>query len=331
MREASQPGEARRAAALLARDLGFEEQDAGRLALVVTEAASNLLKHSTQGEIVLTPMSLGTPTAIDVLALDRGPGMLDFERNLEDGFSTAGSQGTGLGAISRLADEFDVYSLPKVGTALWARVVKSAGVMIPAPCLEIAGVNVPIAGEDVSGDGWAAEARPGSHLLMVVDGLGHGPEAARAAEEALRVFREHAGKEPLRILEEAHTALLSMRGAAVAMAEIRAEAGKLIFTGIGNIRGFIATGDSTRSLASGNGTLGLQARHLHEFVYDWLPGSVLVLATDGLLSRLELRGYPGLIMRRPALIAGVLMRDFRRGTDDATVVVARKAAPHPVR
>jgi anti-sigma regulatory factor (Ser/Thr protein kinase) len=315
-------GEARRLAAVLARRLGFGEVDAGRLALVVSEAASNLHKHAVQGEIVLTPMTADW-VGVDVLALDRGPGMEDVFRNLQDGFSTAGSPGTGLGAITRQADDYDLYSQPRSGTAVWARVKRRDGTTVDPAHLEVGAVNIPLPGEDRSGDAWVTLHRPGRPLVMLVDGLGHGPEAAEAAAAAVNVLEDHPKEEPAGLLELVHAALRHTRGAAAAVAEIRPALEQVAYAGVGNIRGFISAGPGRHDLASLDGTLGLQVRRVREFVYEWGPHALLALMTDGLTARAQLQPYPGLAMRATPLIAGVLMRDFRRGTDDASVVVAR--------
>ena len=99
----SQVAEARRAGAVLARAVGFDEERAGRLALVVTESGTNLLRHAGGGHILLRAVDDHGAAAVDVLALDRGPGMTNVARCLEDGYSTAGGAGTGLGAMRRLS------------------------------------------------------------------------------------------------------------------------------------------------------------------------------------------------------------------------------------
>ncbi len=116
-------GEARRCAAIVAGRLGVAESDRGRLALVVTEAATNLAKHTPRGEFVIQGWrGPDDRPVVDVHAVDAGPGMGDVGRCLVNGYSTAGSSGTGLGAISRVADRFAIHSAPGVGTALWARI-----------------------------------------------------------------------------------------------------------------------------------------------------------------------------------------------------------------
>ena len=119
-------GEARRIVSTLACNLGFDATAAGHLAIITTEAANNLALHATGGRLVLQPYSVGDSAWIELLALDTGTGMADLAKCLGDGYSTIGTAGQGLGAISRLADLFDVYSVPGKGTALLARVACSS-------------------------------------------------------------------------------------------------------------------------------------------------------------------------------------------------------------
>ena len=79
-------------------------------------------------------------------------------------------------------------------------------------------------------------------------------------------------------------------------------------------------------MVSHNGTVGHVTRKVQEFVYPWLPGALVIMHSDGLGTQWSLERYPGLALRDPALIAGVLYRDFQRGRDDVTVLVAREAA-----
>ena len=116
-------GEARRAATALAGRLGFNETERGKVAIVATEAATNLSKHAKGGEIVIQGLEFGTIGGVDILTLDRGPGMADVDRCRTNGYSTAGSQGAGLGGWPA-SRNFDLHSLPGIGTAtlasLWA-------------------------------------------------------------------------------------------------------------------------------------------------------------------------------------------------------------------
>jgi hypothetical protein len=80
-------------------------------------------------------------------------------------------------------------------------------------------------------------------------------------------------------------------------------------------------------MVSHNGTAGLEARKIQEFTYPWQDNAILIMHSDGLATKWKLEGYPNLINKHPSLIAGVLYRDFKRGTDDVTVVVVKKQEP----
>ncbi len=242
--EESQVGEARRCAAALARRLEFSETDAGRLAIIVTEAARNLARHAQDGVVALRLLEDEGECGVEVLTLDRGPGIPDVSRSLRDGFSTGGTSGTGLGALRRLADSFDIFSQPERGTAVLARclVAKDAIESRQASTPFLTGaLNVAATGEEVCGDSWACAQNPGRFVCMVCDGLGHGPQAAEASREARRIFYKCADDTPARILEDAHAALRSTRGAAMAVAEIDEGRGEVRFCGIGNISATLCT------------------------------------------------------------------------------------------
>ena len=313
---------ARRAATAMAAG-ALDESALGRLALVTTEAASNLLKHAGGGDIVLRSLDHGS--GVEVLAIDRGRGMADVTACLRDGYSTAGSPGTGLGAIGRVADSVDIYSDPGRGTILLAQVTTNDAGSTPA--IEVGAVCVPHPAEVDCGDAWSAAELSGITRILIVDGLGHGPVAQAAARLAVETFDQWAREGPGAIVEALHDALRSTRGAALAIAELDGRAGVVRFCGVGNIRAAILDVGSERRLVSHNGTAGHQVHRIQEFVYPWPDAAVVVLHTDGVTTHWDLAKHPGLLsMRHPAIIAGLLYRDFRRMRDDATVVVARRAS-----
>jgi anti-sigma regulatory factor (Ser/Thr protein kinase) len=325
MVEASQVGDARRTAVGMARLLGFGEVEREKAGLVVTEAATNLVRHARGGELLLHPLADGDVGGLEVLALDRGPGMANVAACLRDGFSSTGTSGTGLGAIARLSSCFDIHSAVGAGTAvlarLWARPLPRRPIL---DRLQVGAVSVPKANEEECGDAWAVHEQAERAALLVADGLGHGPAAARAAREAVRVFHEQAGRGPTEIIQAAHGPLRSTRGAAAAVAEIDLIRGHLRYAGVGNIAGTVLAAGKSQSLVSHNGTVGHEMRRVQEFTYPWPPDALLVLHSDGLTTQWRLDRYPGLVARHPSLIAGVLYRDYCRGRDDVTVVVARQ-------
>jgi anti-sigma regulatory factor (Ser/Thr protein kinase) len=335
MDEQSKVGEARRQATAFAQDLGFNETLCGQAAILATEAATNLLKHSIGGALIVhSPGAPEDALGLEILALDSGPGIRDLAQCFSDGFSTTGTPGNGLGAIKRLAHSFDVYSQPEIGTAIWARFESAAphGRRDRPPHLKIGVVNLPIAGEQVCGDDWAMVERDGYCFLMMVDGLGHGFLAAEAASLAVRVFRAHTALEPEALIRAIHAALRSTRGAAIAVARFDASRGLLHYAGVGNISSVLVNIDDgqTTSLISHNGTVGFIMSRVQTLEYPWTGDSLLLMHSDGLSTRWNLARYPGLCRKEPALIAGVLYRDHRRSHDDVTVVVAQQESRPPL-
>ena len=158
---------------------------------------------------------------------------------------------------------------------------------------------------------------------MLVDGSGHGVEAARAAETAVRTFSDNADAACEVIVERIHRALAPTRGGAVAVARIDTAARVVRFVGVGNISAMLVNAGKSRHMVSHNGTAGHVAPRIREFTYDFTSDPLVILHSDGLTSRWDFAAYPGLAAQHPSLVAGVLLRDHRRGRDDASVVAMR--------
>jgi anti-sigma regulatory factor (Ser/Thr protein kinase) len=326
--DASQVAEARRAAVALALGLGFTETEAGRVAIVATEMVRNLVTHASAGrQFLLRPLKSDGSAGVELLALDKGPGIADIAQSMRDGHSTAGTPGTGLGAVFRLSTATDIHSVRGVGTALLAEVWRSSGPPEAVPGAAIVGgVCIAKPRELYNGDSWAVHHANGRTRLLIADGLGHGQYAAEASDAAIATFEARPALSPAEAVQAIHAALRGTRGAAVGVVELDAAKETARYAGVGNIAGVILSGDERKSLVSHHGTAGGEVRQLEEFCYPWQRGAILILHTDGLLTRWGLDDCPGLSLRHPSLIAGVLYRDFARGTDDVTVVVARSAA-----
>lgn len=316
---ATRVGEARRHAAETAHKAGLDEVQAGRLALVVTELGTNLLRHAKHGELLIA----GRPHAgdVEVIALDRGPGIADLPRSLGDGFSTGGTPGTGLGAVRRLADAFDIHSSVPQGTVVVARVgtgVRDRG------AFRVAGISIAAPGETLCGDAWAVEVDAGVARVVVADGLGHGPEAAAASTEAMAVFHEEGRLGLRELLQAMHTRLRTTRGAAVSI--FRAERdGTLRSAAAGNVIARLISGVSDRTLLGQHGTVGVQIRTPQETSLPWPEHAVLVVYSDGIESRWQPELIVPVLGRDPALAAALLLREHCRGRDDATVVVVGRS------
>jgi anti-sigma regulatory factor (Ser/Thr protein kinase) len=344
---------ARLAAFRLAGRTGLSAERAGDVALAMAEATANLVEHAVDGTIVLRVVRTPQQAGIEFLAMDRGPGMAEVAEAAAcgpDGRPAApGTPGSGLGRIARLADTFDLHSLPGQGTVMLARFWPRAVPLRPSAALPesvVGGLARPISGEQECGDGWAARwtdagtsardslpapalalvpapvapgAEPGL-LVMLCDGLGHGPLARVAAHTAIHAFRSGGGRTPEEVMGEIHRSLPGTRGAAVAVARIEPGRERVFFCGVGNISGAVVTPTAKSSLP---GTAGHQIRTLRTFTLPLPAGSALVMHSDGLSERWIPGALPGLLQHSPTVIAGHLLRRAGKYHDDASVVVAK--------
>jgi anti-sigma regulatory factor (Ser/Thr protein kinase) len=320
----SQSGEARRNALSLCRSLNFNEILSNQVAIVVTELATNLIKHTSGagGMLIFSPIEENGEFGLDILALDHGAGIANIAECLQDGYSTTGTPGGGLGAIRRLSSVSDIYSMPNQGSGLFCRFWQKQH-FESTRLLEVGAVCLTIKGEESCGDAWATKSNSNSTVIMLVDGLGHGPDAAVAANQAITIFRQSTTHNPKEILPLLQTGLNHTRGAAIAIAKIAFADNRVSFVGIGNISAIIFDQERSNHLVSHNGIVGLNAHNFKEFSYPWTQNSLLVLHSDGVATHWSLANYPGLTAKHPALIAGVLFRDYERIHDDSTIVIAK--------
>ncbi|MFT3687170.1 MAG: ATP-binding protein [Phycisphaerales bacterium] len=328
--DASHVAQARRVSASVAAAAGLNDEAVARLALIVSEGATNLLKHGSGGYILFDTFRAashhgeGTPAGVQALFVDKGRGIADTASAMRDGFSTSGTMGGGLGAMHRAATLFDLYSLPGKGTVVLCTLAPSGSSTSPASGGRSGGLCVPYNGETVSGDAWRVAVEGHRSAAIMVDGLGHGPMAARAAGEAVAAWQKDPFRPVAGIIALLDGALRSTRGGAAAVAQINPARNVVSFAGVGNIVAMILGGAKNEHCVSMNGTLGQFGRPARTFDYPWSRGCCFIMHSDGLASRWNESDYPGLFARSPALIAAVLHRDLERGRDDASVVVIKE-------
>jgi anti-sigma regulatory factor (Ser/Thr protein kinase) len=329
MTDPSQVGEARRIATALASSLLFNEADAGKVALVVTEIGNNIQKHAERGEILIRSVHDGLGTGIEILGVDRGPGMSNINLCMEDGYSTAGTSGMGLGGIRRMSGVFAIDSKRGQGTCVVSRVYRSH------PNYNFSTINpldfdcgvimVPHPHERVSGDGYYVHEAQGIATAMVVDGLGHGLLAAEAAQKACSIMQESGGDPLEELIGAIHLALKGTRGAAIGIARILPEQRELRFIGVGNISGTLVQPEGgSRSVMSYPGIIGHEMRKPREMSYPWTDRTILVLHSDGLQSQWAASAYPWALASEASLLSAVLYRDWNRGRDDVTVLTVKQ-------
>lgn len=320
--DGSHASAARQAVARMTQTLGFDETRAARAAIVATEAVTNIVKHAKAGTFAGRPLIRGETFGIEMLAIDKGPGMGDFEASAVDGHSTTGTQGTGLGAIRRQSDESEVYTRRDAGTIL--RAVVWAATPPESDCAyDVGALCVPKTGETVCGDAWGAEFTPSGALFLIADGLGHGPDASRASALAVDALHRHPADSAVRLLDRAHAALRPTRGAALAVMRHDIATSEVAFAGVGNISACVLDATARRAMVSSNGIVGHNVHRSQEYRYPWARGALLVAHTDGIDTHWDLAAFPGLADCHPSVIAAMLYRNHSRGRDDVGIVVAR--------
>ncbi|MFD5818561.1 SpoIIE family protein phosphatase [Streptomyces sp. NPDC127038] len=332
------------AAEAAAEHTGLGRDRGAAATLVATELATNLLKHGGGGRMLvetvhddLGPPGTGRGPALQLAAIDHGPGIADLAAASLDGFSTTASLGAGLGTCRRVSDHFEVHTVPGRGTVALARIHAARrdrpGHRSPddgAP-VRVGGINIPLAAAEHSGDAWACVRSGDVVTLLLADGLGHGPAAAKASGAAVGRLRELAHLPPAELLDALHPALHDTRGAAVAVARLDLVSLRLDFAGIGNIGARLCSGDTWRPLLSRPGIVGAhRPARLPQSSLPWTRDSLLVLHSDGLPSRWVPPPLSRLTSWDPAVTAAVITRDSssaaRPARDDTTVAVL---APTP--
>jgi anti-sigma regulatory factor (Ser/Thr protein kinase) len=316
---------------------GLTPADRASCALIATELATNLARHARDGQLVATATEPGPAAWVQLAAVDRGPGIPDVEAAMADGYSTANSLGGGLGACRRAAGVFDLYTAPGAGTTIIARIGPGSHITPPDPPnnasptshLRVGGILSARPGERESGDAWGVMWRAGTIMIVIMDGLGHGPEAAAAAANGLRELTVPAGADdPLALLGRMDRRLLGGRGAVAAVARMSQD--EFSFSGIGNIGARLGPNGRSHGLVSSMGTLGLGQRlRPQAFVAPWPEHGLFAAHTDGIRSSWDLARYPGVTRHDPAVMAALIWRDAATRGDDAAVVVTAAAADRP--
>lgn len=330
IQESSQVGEARRIATAFAQKAGLSEENQNKVALIVTELGTNLVKHTDGkgGEILVQSAQKEDASGIEILCLDRAQGIDNISQAMRDGYSSEGTSGAGLGGIQRLSSHFELYSRPNQGTVILSQIFepqeKPSSASGMRSHLEFGAVCVPIAGEEIPGDLWTHFRRGNQHQFILSDGLGHGLLAHEASQEALTVFSSSERRELTHLFESMQSSLHSTRGAAVSVLSFSAGTRSMQYMGIGNICASVVGPSKTSHMVSLNGIVGHEIRKLQQFDYSFPDNSLLVMHSDGMSTKWSLDQYPGLSKRHPSLISAVLYRDFSRGRDDVTVLVARE-------
>jgi anti-sigma regulatory factor (Ser/Thr protein kinase) len=315
-------GAVRRAVSGYADQLCADASFTTAAAQTATELATNLLLHADPGGWILARRL--PPAAVEILAVDRGPGIPDVAAAVEGRAPAPKGLGCGLASVRRGSSSFDIHTCRDRGTVVLA-IVEARHASGPQQRRRPrwwAGVSVGL--DEACGDGWAVMEEPHGLTVAVVDGLGHGMHASIAADAALNAVAD----DPADLdgyLAHANAAMRQTRGAAVAVCRLEPDRAELRCLSIGNVSARLMHGGEQVGIVPFNGTVGLRetppaTRIMH---YPWPADAALVMWTDGLESRIDLAAQADVLRHDPAVAAAALHRDHARDRDDATVVVVR--------
>ena len=313
----SDVGRVQRLAASAAAHQGLAPPVAQRLSRTAATMASSLATHSRAGQMLVRLTEEGEQRGVELLGMDTAGNHVEAE----------------LKPAATASDVFEIYTVAGKGTVMLAQLWNGDPSDVGAGHL-VGSMVEPIPGETVTGDAWAIEQHGARVIVLVADGLGHGEQAAVASEAAVAAFRQHV-REPVEdIASSMHAALRRTRGAAIALADVDLDAGRLRFCGIGNITARLLSAGGVHELVSLYGIAGYQTRRIQSFVSTWPDDAMLVMHSDGLSSKWDVATYPDLRRQHPQLVAATVMRDATRASDDALVLALRGVhqvprPPHP--
>jgi anti-sigma regulatory factor (Ser/Thr protein kinase) len=305
----------------------FTEKQIGEIDIIVSEMTSNLIKYAGSGDVLYRVYNLDEKDSVfEILCLDKGEGMADTFKMKKDGFSTSSTLGQGLGAIERLSNFTQLYSIPGWGTIIYAMVsTQKSTELVPAGRdISVRGLLINKPREVVCGDGYYVHETKTHCRVMLGDGLGHGPQAKEAMDKAIDCFAKSTHNDPVDLLREIHEVVRKTRGLVATIAvwdKIRVE---WRICGVGNISTRVYNGIQYKNYMPYNGTLGLNIPHsMNSTVHAAEKNQHLVMCSDGIQSRWDLNRYPAIFRYDGIILASCLYKDYVRGTDDASVLVVK--------
>jgi hypothetical protein len=191
----------------------------------------------------------------------------------------------------------------------------------------VAGVALP--GFSESGDRHVFQPFDGGALVAVMDGLGHGRQAAAAAIEACSILQDNAGENVISLVQRCHAGLRNTRGATISLASFNFRDSLMTWMGVGNVQGIFLRANKTRndreeSLLMRPGVVGSHLPSLQAAVLPVSPGDSLAFATDGVETTFD---YSSLRCQPPGRAAEAILGRYAKGKDDALIIVARYRGP----
>ena len=302
----------------------FTQKQIAEIDIIVAEITSNLIKHAKSGEVLFRVNKVDKLDNFEIFCFDDGPGISDTARMLRDGNSTSNSLGQGLGAVNRLSNFFQLYSLSDWGTIVHSRVCGSERKSLDVAGLEVRGLNVCKPRELVSGDGYCIKKTKSGAQIFFADGLGHGPQAKESVDAAAAVFMNFVEEDPVDIIREIHVEVRRTRGLVAAVATWNSKSREWRICGVGNILTRFYTGIVYKNHMSYNGTIGLNIpTSMKASVVQADRNQHLIMCSDGVKSRWDITRYPAILKYDSMILAGAIYKDFVRRNDDASILIAK--------
>ena len=193
------------------------------------------------------------------------------------------------------------------------------------PVIEWGVASVPMPGQSQSGDRYVVHPSPNGVMVAAIDGIGHGQEAARAADRAATILTKYAQESMIGLVKRCHDQLRETRGVVLSLAVINEVEGDLTWMGVGNVEGVVVRAAASanprkESLLLRGGVVGHQLPSLYASIIPIVRGDTLILVTDGVHSNFADSVN---VTDRPQLIADRIIAEYSKGSDDALVLVAR--------
>lgn len=302
----------------------FKIKRTAEIDIVVSEITSNLIKHVGSGELLYRLGVEDEQPVFEIICIDKGPGIKDLKNAMKDGVSSSKTLGQGIGAITRLSNFSQIYTQPENGTIVYCKFFKTRDLEVPKKNLVARCINVPIAGETVSGDNMVIRYFKTKTLIFAADGLGHGPHAKEAVDAAVSAFKESMTADPSEMIRELHQHVKKTRGLVGTVAVLDHITKKWEICGVGNICTRIQSGLEYKNYVSNNGVIGLNIpTRLQNSVMPMEKYQMLIFCSDGFKTSWDLAKYPSILKFDPMIIAAVLYKDYNRRTDDTSILIVK--------
>jgi len=328
--EISDPADSTRAQHTIERiaaELGFENETSSKLGLVASELATNLHKHAGGGTLSVSKLEMDSQTGIRIESADSGPGIQDIEAAFTTGTSTAGSLGLGLSIVNQTMDEVEITT-PE-GTAAGTRLVADRWLTpdyeTKNPCpVSIGAASRAISPDEANGDAFITKTWNDKTLVGVIDGLGHGSRAHKAATTARTYVESHAERPLASIFRGTDRACKGSRGVVMALAKFDWLENTLTFANIGNINVKVS-GPEWTGLIVRRGVIGGNNPGPSVVTREWDPGYTIVMHSDGISTRWDWNEIRDGGDEPAGVIANRLLKQYGKSNDDATALVVTES------